>query len=127
MKNTKNLILVLLLIFGACGKSEVEDLPINYLEPSYINSVFRIKSVNQLPFYKRIEFDIKKNNISSWKNVHRIVLKRSMGAQSILNKDSLGYNDNANYPTGAAWVVINLRNLDMKLSAPSDTFHFIVP
>jgi hypothetical protein len=127
MKNIKNLALVLILIFGACGKSEVENLPINYLEPSYINSVFRIKSVNQLPFYKRIEFDIKKNNISSWKNIDRIILNRSMGAQSILNKDSLGNNDYAIYPSGAAWVVINFRNLDLQLSAPSDTFHFIVP
>jgi hypothetical protein len=127
MKYIKNLILVFLVIFGACKKSDVEDLPINYLEPAYINSVFQIKSVTQFSFFKRVEFDIKKNMISGWENIDKIVLNRSMGAQSIVNKDSIGFNDLANYPSGSAWVVINFRDFDSNLSAPSDTFYFNVP
>ncbi len=127
MKNLKNLILTFLLIFGACKKSEVEELPINNLEPSYIKSVLSIKSVNQLPSYKRIEFDVKKNNISSWKYIDKIILNRSMGSQSVIDKDSSGKNDLAFYPSGPAWVVIHFRKADMQLSAPSDTFYFNVP
>jgi len=127
MKTAKIYIIALLFIMSACGKSEVEDLPINNLEAEYINSVFRIKSVTTLSSYNRIEFEIKKNNISSWNEVERIILKRSMGAQSLINKDSLGLNDLASYPSGPAWVVLYLRDYDLKLSTPSDTFHFIVP
>lgn len=129
MKNLKNLFLVALILFGACRKSEVEDLPINNLEPDLVKNVIKIDSVTQYQFatYKKIHFHINRNDISSWSMVENIVLNRSMGAQSPFNKDSSTYFDLANYPTGPAWIVLRLSKDAQSLSAPSDTFHFIVP
>ena len=118
-----------LLFVSSCdkGPDEVENFTINNLEPSIIHSIYRIKSVDQLAFYKRFEIEINRSSISAWNHVDKILLVRSTGPQSTIHKDSSGYNDFSTYSSGPAWVYLVMKSDKQKLSAPSDTFHFIIP
>lgn len=129
MKKRLQFFIITLIFVSSCdkGPDEVENFKINNLEPSIIHSVCRVKSVDQLAFYKRVEIEINRSAISAWSNVEKILLVRSTGPQSTINKDSSGYNDFSTYSSGPAWVYLILESDKQKLSAPSDTFHFIVP
>ncbi len=129
MNKLTYLAIVSLIIFVSCEKSEVETLPFNNLEPNLIRNVLKVDSVIQYPnaTYKRINIYINRGAISSWNKVENVVIKRSMGSVSTMNKDFSFYQDLALYPSGPAWVVLHLRKDFQSLSAPSDTFYFNVP
>lgn len=116
-------------LFSSCWSEDLnEPLELNVLEPGIATKVMKIDSVIKFPafYYQKIHFTLNRSGIKRWDNVDKIFLTRSTGSSSKINKDSSNYNDLASYPIGQNWLVIKLMDTNGELSAPSDTFKFMV-
>ncbi len=128
MKKTLFLITASVLL-SSCWTEDLEkELMPNVLEPSIVNQVIRIDTLTLFSgfTYKKFSFTINRPGIPQWDRVQHIYITRSMGASTRINKDSSTFFDLAFYPTGPNWVVLRLMDYYGELSAPSDTFRFIV-
>lgn len=116
-------------LFSSCWSDDLnKEIQPNVLEPGLAPRIMRIDSVNQFPslYYNKIYFTINRSAIKRWDYVDKIYITRSTGSSSRINKDSSIYYDLAPYPTGQNWLVIKFLSTNGELSAPSDTFKFMV-